>query len=85
MLDTPKCVCGAEEQSAIHIIRDCGILRLNGLRTLWILSEPLLTRRKKIIVSEQKSNVNTDACKEQHLSILFSINNAISCTKSVIL
>jgi len=27
MLDTPKCICGAEEQSAIHIILDCDILR----------------------------------------------------------
>jgi len=27
MLDTPKCVYGAEEQTAIHIILDCDILR----------------------------------------------------------
>jgi len=27
MLDTPKCICGAEEQSAIHLIFDCNILR----------------------------------------------------------
>ena len=25
-LDTPKCICGAEEQSAIHITLDCDIL-----------------------------------------------------------
>jgi len=27
MLDTPKCICGAEEQSANHLIFDCSILR----------------------------------------------------------
>ena len=27
MLDTPKCICGAKEQTAIHIIFDCAILR----------------------------------------------------------
>ena len=27
ILDTPKCICGAEEQSANHIIFDCNILR----------------------------------------------------------
>jgi len=27
MLDTPKCICGADEQSANHIIFDCNILR----------------------------------------------------------
>jgi len=27
MPDTPKCTCGAEEQSANHIIFDCNILR----------------------------------------------------------
>jgi len=26
-LDTLKCMCGAEEQSAIHAMLDCGILR----------------------------------------------------------
>jgi len=26
-LDTLKCMCGAEEQSAIHTTLDCGILR----------------------------------------------------------
>jgi len=26
MLDTPKCICGAEEQSANHLIFDCNIL-----------------------------------------------------------
>ena len=27
ILDTPKCICGTEEQSANHIIFDCNILR----------------------------------------------------------
>jgi len=27
MLGTAKCICGAEEQSAIHVIFDCDILR----------------------------------------------------------
>ena len=63
MLDTPKCICGAEEQSAIRTIFDCDILRppnclegrgpltlttLNGLKTLWILFEPLFTRKKNV-------------------------------------
>jgi len=37
MLDTPKCICGAKEQSAIHTILDCDILcppnRLEDLRS----------------------------------------------------
>jgi len=36
ILDTPKCICGAEEQSTNRIIFDCNILRrpncLEGLR-----------------------------------------------------
>jgi len=40
MLDTPKCICGAEEQSVNHIIFDCDILRppnwLNDLRSATI-------------------------------------------------
>jgi len=62
MLDTPECICGAEEQSANHKIFDCNILRrqncledlrpltlttLNGLRTMWNLSEPPHSRKKK--------------------------------------
>ena len=27
MLDTPKCICGAVEQSASHIIFNCNIIR----------------------------------------------------------
>ena len=35
MLDTPKCICGAEEQLAIYLIRDCDTLRsLNCLEDL---------------------------------------------------
>jgi len=59
-----ECICGAEEQSANHIIFDCNILRppncLEDLRspnfnnTKWledlvVLFEPLLTRKKKPI------------------------------------
>jgi len=37
ILDTPKCICGAEEQPANHLIFDCNILRssngLEGLRS----------------------------------------------------
>jgi len=40
MLDTPKCICGAEEQSVNHVIFDCDILRppnwLNDLRSATI-------------------------------------------------
>jgi len=36
ILDTPKCICGTEEQSANHIIFDCNILRpTNCLEDLW--------------------------------------------------
>jgi len=39
MLDTPKCICGAEKQSASHIIFDCNILRPpNCLEDLWSLN-----------------------------------------------
>jgi len=27
MLDTPKCICGAEEQSANYFTFDCNVLR----------------------------------------------------------
>ena len=61
ILDTPKCICGAEEQSANHLIFDWNILRppncledllsltsttLNGLRTLWVLFKPLLAQEE---------------------------------------
>jgi len=50
LLDTPKCICGAEEQSANHIIFDCDIicpptarktcgpLTSTALNTLWTVA-----------------------------------------------